>query len=170
MFIRLSLLCLASVALRAQPTRHPFNLDDMAKIRDVRDPQCSPDGLSVAYAVATVDVKADKTNSHIRMIGFDGKNDRQVTSSLTWPPRNLSPTRPSPRTGMRNRNNPRVLPLPLVRFTAIPNSRRPHSILQTILPKNRAPLSEKPQLCELKPLKSAIPGRCAHREATFASG
>src|SRR5207248_10421539 len=48
---------------------------------DVRDPQCSPDGQQVAYVVSTTDVKEDKSNSHIWMVGVDGKNDRQVTSS-----------------------------------------------------------------------------------------
>jgi dipeptidyl aminopeptidase/acylaminoacyl peptidase len=81
MFVKLSLLGLFSVALWAQPARHPFNLDDLARIRDVRDPQCSPDGRSVAYTVSSVDVKEDKTNSHVWMISLDGKDDRQITSS-----------------------------------------------------------------------------------------
>src|SRR5207248_2693895 len=45
------------------------------------DPQCAPDGQSVAYVVSTTDVKEDKSNSHIWTIGYDGRNDRQVTSS-----------------------------------------------------------------------------------------
>jgi dipeptidyl aminopeptidase/acylaminoacyl peptidase len=81
MFVRLSLLALVSVALWAQPARHPFNLDDLARMREVRDPQCSPEGRWVAYTVSAVDVKEDKTNSHVWMIGFDGKDDRQITSS-----------------------------------------------------------------------------------------
>src|SRR5271169_6547280 len=76
-----SLIGLVSVALWAQPARHPFNLDDLARIREVRDPQCSPDGKWVAYTVSAVDVKEDKTNSHVWMVSFDGKDDRQVTSS-----------------------------------------------------------------------------------------
>ena len=69
------------MALWAQPARHAFNLDDLARMREVRDPQCSPDGRWVAYTVSAVDVKEDKTNSHVWMVGFDGKDDRQVTSS-----------------------------------------------------------------------------------------
>ena len=71
----------ATAALLAQPARRPLKLDDLARINDVRDPQCSPDGQSVAYVVSAIDVKEDKSNSHIWMIGFDGKNDRQITSS-----------------------------------------------------------------------------------------
>ena len=81
MSITRPLLGLISVALWAQPARHPFNLDDLAHMRDVRDPQCSPDGRWVAYTVSTVDVKEDKTNTHIWMVSLDGKDDLQVTSS-----------------------------------------------------------------------------------------
>jgi dipeptidyl aminopeptidase/acylaminoacyl peptidase len=85
MFIRkrysaLLLVLLITAALPAQ-TRRPFKLDDLARLRDVRDPQLSPDGLWVAYVVATIDTKDDKTNTHIWLIGYDGKNDRQITFS-----------------------------------------------------------------------------------------
>ncbi len=81
MFLKRSLLGLLSVALWAQPVRHPFNLDDLARMRGVGDPRCSPDGRWVAYTVSTIDVKEDKTNTHVWMIGVDGKDDRQITSS-----------------------------------------------------------------------------------------
>jgi dipeptidyl aminopeptidase/acylaminoacyl peptidase len=71
----------ATTALTAQPARRPLKLDDLTRMNDVRDPQCSPDGQAVAYVVSAIDVKEDKSNSHIWMIGVDGKNDRQVTSS-----------------------------------------------------------------------------------------
>ena len=71
----------ATAALVAQPAKRRFNLDDLARINDVRDPQCSPDGQAVAYVVSTIDVKEDKSNSHVWMIGYDGSHDRQVTSS-----------------------------------------------------------------------------------------
>ena len=79
---RLVLIPLSAIALLAQPARRPLKLDDLARIHDVRDPQCSPDGRSVAYVVSSIDVKEDKSNSHIWMVGFDGQNDRQITSSL----------------------------------------------------------------------------------------
>ena len=90
----LALAGLSSIgALLAQtPARHPLTLDDIARLAEVRDPQCSPDGQSVAYVVSTIDVKEDKSTSHIWMVGFDGKNDRQITfsqeseSSPRWSP------------------------------------------------------------------------------------
>jgi dipeptidyl aminopeptidase/acylaminoacyl peptidase len=79
---RTLLFILASAAvMMAQPARRPLKLDDVARFREVRDPQISPDGQWVAYVVSTVDVKEDKTNSHIWMISFDGKSERQMTSS-----------------------------------------------------------------------------------------
>jgi len=76
-----TLLLLGSVLAAAQPAKHPLKLDDLTRMRDVRDPQCSPDGKQVAYVVSTTDVKEDKSNAHIWTIGFDGTNDRQMTYS-----------------------------------------------------------------------------------------
>ena len=70
-----------TIALPAQTARHPLKLDDLSRLREVRDPQVSPDGQWVAYVVSTVDVKEDKTNSHIWVVSFDGKVNRQMTSS-----------------------------------------------------------------------------------------
>lgn len=88
----------------AQTARHPLRLDDVARLREVRDPQVSPDGEWVAYVVATVDTKEDKTSSHIWMVGYDGKTDRQITfsqdseTSPRWSPdgKYLSFTSPRP--------------------------------------------------------------------------
>src|SRR5260370_24358182 len=51
-------------------------------MHDGREPQCSPDGQWVAYTVSTIDVKEDKSSTHVWMVSFDGKRDRQVTSSM----------------------------------------------------------------------------------------
>src|SRR5260370_41304416 len=79
---RYLLAVLLSATLPAQPARHALTLDDIARMHDVRDPQCSPDGQWVAYTVSTIDVKEDKSNTHVWMVSFDGKRDRQVTSSM----------------------------------------------------------------------------------------
>ena len=50
-------------------------------MREVRDPQCSPDGKWVAYAVSQIDVKEDRSDGHIWMASYDGATNRQVTSS-----------------------------------------------------------------------------------------
>jgi dipeptidyl aminopeptidase/acylaminoacyl peptidase len=77
------ILLIVAVALNlsAQSTKHPLRLDDLTRFRNIGDPQCSPDGQSVAYTVSTIDAKEDKSSTHIWMTGFDGKNDRQITFS-----------------------------------------------------------------------------------------
>ena len=81
-FPKILLLILALTAvLSAQTARHPLKLDDIARFREVRDPQMSPDGQWVAYVVATIDTKDDKSSSHIWMVSYDGRNDRQITFS-----------------------------------------------------------------------------------------
>jgi dipeptidyl aminopeptidase/acylaminoacyl peptidase len=77
----LALILACATLAMAQTARHPLKLDDLARMREVRDPQVSPDGQWVAYVVSTVDVKEDKANSHIWMVSFDGKIDRQMTWS-----------------------------------------------------------------------------------------
>ena len=75
------LLAVANLVAAQQPARRALKLDDLARVRDVRDPQISPDGQWVAYVVSAIDVKEDKSNSHIWMVSYDGKNDRQITWS-----------------------------------------------------------------------------------------
>jgi len=76
-------LVLVSVALpSAQTGKRPLSLDDLAQLKDVRDPQCAPDGKSVAFVVSQIDVKDDKPGqSHIWTTGLDGRDERQLTSS-----------------------------------------------------------------------------------------
>ena len=70
-----------AAVLFAQPARHPMTLDDLARFRDIRDPQCSPDGQWVAYTVTTTDAKEDKHDTDVWMVSTDGKRDLRLTSS-----------------------------------------------------------------------------------------
>ncbi|MGH9142701.1 MAG: S9 family peptidase [Vicinamibacterales bacterium] len=72
----------SAAAASAQGAKRPLSLDDLGKIKEVRDPQCAPDGKTVAFVVTQIDVKEDKPGiSHIWTVGLDGHNERQVTSS-----------------------------------------------------------------------------------------
>jgi dipeptidyl aminopeptidase/acylaminoacyl peptidase len=88
----LTLILASAAVLMAQPARRPLKLDDVARLREARDPQISPDGQWVAYVVSTIDVKEDKADSHVWVVSFDGKSERQMTrgpeseSSPRWSP------------------------------------------------------------------------------------
>ena len=69
-----------ATALSAQTVKRPIKLDDIPRLREVRDPQLSPDGQSIAFVVSSVDAKEDKSSAHIWMVGYDGKGERQITS------------------------------------------------------------------------------------------
>jgi dipeptidyl aminopeptidase/acylaminoacyl peptidase len=68
-------------ALRAAAAPHPFTLDDLARLKRVSDPQVSPDGGWVAYAVRSVDVKEDKGDTDLWMTSWDGKESVRLTTS-----------------------------------------------------------------------------------------
>ena len=65
---------------RSAPPR-AFSLDDVLRVRDVRDPQISPDGGWVAYTVATPDTAEDKNKSAVWMASWDGSRNVRLTTS-----------------------------------------------------------------------------------------
>ena len=76
----------------AQTTRRSISLDDLPRLREVRDPQCSPDGKQVAYVVSSIDSREDKSASHVHVANLDRTGDRQMTfgqeseSAPRWSP------------------------------------------------------------------------------------
>jgi len=56
-------------------------LDDVYRLREVSDPQLSPDGAWVAYTVSLPDTSEDKTNSDVWMTSWDGARSVRLTSS-----------------------------------------------------------------------------------------
>lgn len=64
----------------AQTAKRALTLDDLPRFREVRDPQLSPDGKWVAYVVAAIDVKEDKSTSQVWTVSIDGKTNRQMTA------------------------------------------------------------------------------------------
>jgi dipeptidyl aminopeptidase/acylaminoacyl peptidase len=73
--IRFSLFVTATLILPAivsGQARRKFSVDDLLALKSVRDPQMSPDGQWVAYAVATVDHEKDKRMTRIWMVPSAG--------------------------------------------------------------------------------------------------
>jgi dipeptidyl aminopeptidase/acylaminoacyl peptidase len=81
-FVLLALaLCLPSI-FAAGPKR-PLKPEDFASIRDVDEPNLSPDGQSVAYVVGTVDLAKDKQPRNLWLAKWDGSENRALTFGET---------------------------------------------------------------------------------------
>src|SRR2546426_5823602 len=75
----------AHTALSRSAPPRPFSLDDVLHVRDVRDPEISPDGAWVAYTVSTPDTSEDRNKSAIWMANWDGTRNEEHTSELQSP-------------------------------------------------------------------------------------
>ncbi|MBM0104082.1 S9 family peptidase [Steroidobacter sp. S1-65] len=79
------LLALATCQFMPSPAaaaeRRLLTAEDIIAVRNVSDPQLSPDGQWVAYEVRTADPVKDKSNTHIWMSSWDGKQSVQLTYS-----------------------------------------------------------------------------------------
>ena len=71
---------LGAATAGAQP-RRLLTVDDLYNLREVRDPQRSPDGAWVAYTVTRAIRQTDKNDTDIWMVSWDGTRQVQVTSS-----------------------------------------------------------------------------------------
>src|SRR6267143_2592794 len=83
----------SSMRTSSTPSRHspaadshsapprPFSLDDVLRVRDVREPQISPDGAWVAYTVSTSDTAEDQNKSAVWMVSWDGSRNVRLTTS-----------------------------------------------------------------------------------------
>ena len=74
----LALLTLGTGAADAQG-RRPLAVDDVFNVRDVRDPQRSPDGEWVAYTVTEAVRETDKSNTDVWMVKWDGSEQVRLT-------------------------------------------------------------------------------------------
>jgi dipeptidyl aminopeptidase/acylaminoacyl peptidase len=61
--------------------RRKLTLDDLYHLREVSDPQMSPEGNWVAYTVAVADTAEDRGDSDIWMTSWDGSRSLRLTSS-----------------------------------------------------------------------------------------
>lgn len=73
--------CVAAPLLAQAPARRALEATDLYRVRDVRDPQRSPDGQWVAYTVTTADSATDKNNTDVWMVSWDGTQNLRLTST-----------------------------------------------------------------------------------------
>jgi len=80
--IFLAVLVLTPFALAQQPSPspRPITIDDYFQIREVHDPQLSPDAQSVAYVVKTAILKTDKNEERIWMVPRSGGDAIALTA------------------------------------------------------------------------------------------
>jgi dipeptidyl aminopeptidase/acylaminoacyl peptidase len=61
--------------------KRPLSAENIFDVRDVRDPQRSPDGRWVAYTVTRAIKDTDKNDTDIWMVSWDGREHVQLTST-----------------------------------------------------------------------------------------
>ncbi len=81
LLLTVALIFLASTLAFAAdaPARRAITLDDLARLVRVGAPVLSPDGEWVLYTVSQVDVKEDKSITHLWMVKWDGSVRLQLT-------------------------------------------------------------------------------------------
>jgi dipeptidyl aminopeptidase/acylaminoacyl peptidase len=83
-FASVVMLALSAIAVRAQTRSTPgtrlITIDDYFQIRDVSQPEISPDGQSVAYTVRTKMLKEDKNETRIWMVSTRGGDAIPMTA------------------------------------------------------------------------------------------
>jgi dipeptidyl aminopeptidase/acylaminoacyl peptidase len=68
-------------AAAAPVAKRPLRSTDIFRVRDVRDPQISPDGKWVAYTVTIADSASNKNDTDVWMASWDGKENIRITST-----------------------------------------------------------------------------------------
>ena len=76
--VAIAMLCSGTLSAQSQRL---VTLDDLTALRDVSDPQLSPDGAWVAYTVSQEDTIGDADNSDVWMTSWDGSQSVQLTRS-----------------------------------------------------------------------------------------
>jgi dipeptidyl aminopeptidase/acylaminoacyl peptidase len=75
---------LAVPAVSAQTTStRKLTIEDLYRVRDVSDPQISPDGGWVAYTVSVPDTGKDRADKDVWMTSWDGRRSLRLTTSAS---------------------------------------------------------------------------------------
>lgn len=69
------------LALPALAQKRAFTIADLYQIKDVSDPQFSPDGRHIAFVLTTHNLQKGESNAEIYVITAEGKNLKQMTNN-----------------------------------------------------------------------------------------
>ena len=72
---------LLAISLPAQAEKRAFTLEDLYKLKSVKDPQISTDGNQIAYVVTSYNLSKGESDSDIYLIHADGGDVHQLTFS-----------------------------------------------------------------------------------------
>ena len=78
--ISISVLLIAFASMVVAQDNRRFTIQELLKVRRVGDPQISPDGKSVAFAIGDVNFDANRTVTHIYSTPIGGGSIKQLTS------------------------------------------------------------------------------------------
>ena len=78
---RLFIVLVAAAPLAAQAQKRPITFDDFLAVRATSDPQISPDGRTVLYAVRVADLGANRRTSHTYSIPATGGASKQFPAA-----------------------------------------------------------------------------------------
>jgi len=88
----LVLVALALTAIVPATAQRRISLDDLIRLQNVSNPRVAPDGKSVLYTVSIADPAADRRQTDIWMVSWDGSQTVQLTyspqgeSAAQWSP------------------------------------------------------------------------------------
>src|SRR5919106_3261640 len=92
-YITLTYLALVAAVAQAQQGKRALTFDDFAAVRGVSDPQLSPDGRSVLYALRTTDVEGNRRLTYTMLASVNGSgparrfpNDTTRATEARWSP------------------------------------------------------------------------------------
>ena len=69
------------IAISAYADKRAFQIADLYDIRNVSDPQISPDGKTIAFVLSEYHLEKGSSNSDIYLMNADGSNIRQITQN-----------------------------------------------------------------------------------------
>ncbi|HSD27370.1 MAG TPA: S9 family peptidase, partial [Vicinamibacteria bacterium] len=74
-------LCLAALPPAPTHAAPPFTATEMMRLKRLADPQVSPDGAQVAFALTEIDLAGGKRNTDLWVVPASGGEPRRLTSS-----------------------------------------------------------------------------------------